>query len=268
MRYLLIVAVGIFLVGCSKKKLQELGDIRYDRLGDVCTDDKKHWLLDIEATNANDSVYLDSRVLGRKVEINSKSLDTTSHLYKLLAETCKEDSLYLELSAAQFYGSLKGMVPSYLSDSERIHVNVWMRDKLTAIGYVSFKQTFEQQVMASYTQQNRWNARLDTATQIYYEVLKKNNSKQDQFSKAKVNYVLKSLNEQVIAHSKDGDPFIYDVNDKAIIGGIQFLANTLKVGESARALVPSNQAFGASGNLRVPGYTPILLELEVLEHIR
>jgi FKBP-type peptidyl-prolyl cis-trans isomerase len=143
-----------------------------------------------------------------------------------------------------------------------------MRDKLTAIGYVSFKQTFEQQVMANYTQQNRWNARLDTATQIYYEVLKKNNSKQDQFSKAKVNYVLKSLNEQVIAYSKDGDPFIYDINDKAIIGGIQFLANTLKVGESARALVPSNQAFGPSGNLRVPGYTPILLELEVLEHIQ
>jgi len=55
--------------------------------------------------------------------------------------------------------------------------------------------------------------------------------------------VLKSLNEQIVAYSKDGDPFIYDVKDTAIIGGIQFLVNALKVGESARALVPSKSGF-------------------------
>ncbi len=268
MRLLIIIAACLVLVGCSKKELRQLGDISYDRLGEVCQDNKWHWLLDIEATNSRDSVYLDSRGLGRKVEINSRSLDTASHLYQLLAETCKEDSLYIELTAVEFYGSLKGEVPKHLSDSERIHVNVWMRDKLTDIGYVSFKQTFEQQVMASYTQQNRWNATLDTNTQIYYELLKRSESNQEKFNKAKVKYVLKSLNEQVIAYSKDGDPFVYDINDKAVIGGIQFLAKKLKVGESARALVPSSQAFGAYGNMRVSGYTPVVLELEVLEHIQ
>jgi FKBP-type peptidyl-prolyl cis-trans isomerase len=159
------------------------------------------------------------------------------------------------------------MVPAHLSDSERIYVNVWMRDKLTDIGYVSFKQTFEQQVMARYTQQNRWNATLDTTTQIYYEVLKKKGGPQGTFSKVKVKYLLKLLNEQAVAYSKDGDPFIYDVNDKAVIGGIQFLAKKLKVGESGRALLPSSQAFGANGNMRVSGYTPIILELEVLGYV-
>jgi FKBP-type peptidyl-prolyl cis-trans isomerase len=38
----------------------------------------------------------------------------------------------------------------------------------------------------------------------------------------------------------------------------------LAVGESARALLPSDQAFGSDGNTKIPGYTPILVEIEVL----
>ena len=43
------------------------------------------------------------------------------------------------------------------------------------------------------------------------------------------------------------------------------MISQLAEGESLRAVVPSDMAYGAEGNKRVPGYMPILIELEILE---
>ena len=268
MRYCVIVVGLLFLSGCADKEMQKLGNVSYVYSGVGCDDAKKHWLLDITAANVRDSIFLDSKNAERKIEINSRALDSTSYLYSLLSKMCSSDSIYLELPASVFYNSLNGDVPIYLSDSENISVNLWMRDKLTDLGYIAFKQTFEAQAMSRYVDQNRWNATLDTSTQIYYEVLKKKKGVKQNFTKVKVKYLLKTMNEQLIAYSKDEDPFIYDVNDKGVIGGIRFLTQYLKVGESARAVVPSSQAFGLDGNRRVSGYSPVILEIEVLEGIQ
>ena len=48
---------------------------------------------------------------------------------------------------------------------------------------------------------------------------------------------------------------------------VTFLANKLSKGESIRAIVPSDFAFGALGNPSIPGYTPIIIELELLDYI-
>jgi FKBP-type peptidyl-prolyl cis-trans isomerase len=41
----------------------------------------------------------------------------------------------------------------------------------------------------------------------------------------------------------------------------------LSKGESIRAIVPSDFAFGALGNHIIPGYMPIIIELELLDYI-
>ena len=60
---------------------------------------------------------------------------------------------------------------------------------------------------------------------------------------------------------------MYDVSDQQVIGGIQFLAGKLSKGESIRAIVPSDFAFGATGNTIISGYTPIIIEMELIDYI-
>ena len=83
--------------------------------------------------------------------------------------------------------------------------------------------------------------------------------------KSKISYAIKKLNESVIARSQEGDPFVYDPKDLGILGGIHYMMKNLAIGESGRAVVPSDQAFGADGNSKILGYTPIIIEIEVLE---
>ncbi len=245
--------------------MEKLGNISYIRGKEPCQSaDKNHWLMDLEAKDGRDSVYLNTQKLGRKVEVHKLQLDSSSSLYTLLSQTCKADSILLKLSAAEFYKSMNGMVPANLKPDENITVQLWMRDKLTDVEHIAYKKVYENDAIRRYTERLRWNSKRDSTTGIVYEKLKSNGGPQP-IKKAKVKYIIKSLNEQLIASSKDDDLLVYDVGDKGVLGGIRFLVSKLGEGESARAVVPSDMAYGSDGNSRVPGYMPILLEVEVVE---
>lgn len=268
MRFVLRLLLILAIASCSDEKYETLGEISYRRSGERCSpDEEQHWLLDIEARSAKDSIYLNTRELKRKVEVPLNQVDTFSNLYTLLSETCEGDSIDLQLKAKEFYSSLNGKVPPYLSQDELITVKVVVVDKLSTLGYIGYKKAFESNLMARYTEKNRWNAQLDTATQVYYELLKKNPSGNSDFSKARVAYSISSLGGEVLAFSREDSPLFLDKNDKGLLPGIRFLANQIGAGESLRAVIPSNMAFGAGGNKMIPGYTPLLIEMEVIEVI-
>ena len=266
MRHVFFVLLGsILLWSCNDKPMDKLGNVVYSRGGQPCEAElKNHWLMDIEASNAKDSVYLNTLQLGRKIEVHRLQLDSSSTLTKLLTQTCKGDSLKLKLTAKEFYTSMKGAVPAYLKDDDQIMVYIWMRDKLTDVEHISYKKVYEKDAIRRYTENLRWNGISDSATGIVYEKLRTNSGPQP-IKKAKVKYIIKSLNEQLIASSQGDRLLVYDVNDKGVLGGIRFLVSKLGLGESARAVVPSGMAYGADGNTRVPGYMPILLEIEIIE---
>ena len=71
----------------------------------------------------------------------------------------------------------------------------------------------------------------------------------------------------MIYYTKNDEPFIFDISDDGVIGGIRFLASKLSKGESLRAIVPSDLAYGASGNYVISGYTPVIIEMELLEYV-
>ena len=180
---------------------------------------------------------------------------------------CSGDSLLIDLAADSFYTALGGVRPLNL-DAQPVNVWVRMQDKLTALQYEVHKQLFEQESMSKYIEKYRWNAIYDSATGIYYEKLKTSRSNQGDFKKASFKYVLKTINEDLIAFSKEEDPLIIDMeNSNELMKGIRFLANRLNENESARALIPSSAAFGNQGNEKVPPYFPIIIELEYLERI-
>jgi hypothetical protein len=256
------------LLGSCTKKMTNEGDALYNRKGVECAADRtNHWLLDIEARSASDSLFINTNRGKQKLELHRLQLDSTSSIYKILRATCQGDSVDIELKAIDFYVPLGGAVPSFLKQDEIIFMKVWMRDKLGDMEHVSFKKLFENQSMQAYMEQFGWNATKDAETLIFFERLKTNNGQRGSFDKAKISYTIKLLNDNVLARSQEGDPFVYDRKDQGILGGIHYILKNLAVGESGRCVVPSDEAFGPDGNSKVPGYTPIVIEVEVLEKV-
>ncbi len=257
----------IAILGCNDtKQYKKSGGLEYLKGDKDCIEpSKSHWLVDLELKNGKDSIYLNTNTLGRKVELHAKQLDTNTSLMKLLAQVCVQDSVDITINADSFYIALGGKTPLSLDKSKPIKVRLWMRDKLDDLQYLAHKQVFENEGVERFIKKSGWNGEQDTNTLIYFEKLKTTNLEVVDFKKAKLKYVIKSINENIIAFSKEGDPLIYDTSDKSILRGIQFLAKKLAVGESLRAIVPSSYAFGPDGNSKVPGYMPIIIELELLE---
>jgi hypothetical protein len=265
--YFCIISLAI-LTSCGESPYEQLGNIQYKRGDSACAGtNKNHWLMDLRAKNAADSTYLNTFILGRKIEIHTPQIDTASDLYKLLSTTCAGDSVELKLDATAFYTSLNGSVPLNLKGEENITVKVWMRDKLSDVEHIAYKKIFEAKAANSYVKENKWNAVYDTAMDVYIERLKKNELARGDFNKVKIKYEISSLNDRPIANSRIGDLFVYDKNDKEVIMGISYLVDRLAVGESGRVLVPSALAYGENGNEKVPGYMPVIIEIEVVEKI-
>lgn len=264
---IIILVLGV-LAGCTKDYQKE-GNIAYIRGGEVCVEEAmNHWLLDVKVTTASDSVYLNTKELNRKLELYRLRLDSTTSFYKLVNETCKGDSLDLQLTALEFFKGLGGSVPEGMKENELLTVNLWIRDKLSDNGHIAYKKLFETEMISEYLKQNKWNATRDSATFIYFERLKTNDEPRGNYEKAEFSYTVKALNDYVLAGSQPNSPFIYNPQDKDLLKGIHFLMANLAEGESARAILPSHQAFGDDGNSKVPGFTPIVIELAVLKRVK
>ena len=266
--YILAIIISI-ISGCTDTPYELVGDVEYKRGGMACVpSDESHWLLDMEAKTAEDSIYFSTLKLGRKLELTTQQMDTTSHVYSLLSSTCIRDSVNIKLSATEFYKSFYGQAPDFLDTNARINVQLWVRDKLTDVEHASYKKTFEQDVIQKYVKSKGWNANLDTATGIYFERLKVHKNERNTFQKVKVLYSIQAVNGQLISRSTKAEPFIYDKADKGVLQGIQLMINKLAIGESLRAIVPSQYAFGAKGRDKIPGYMPVIMEFELLEKVK
>jgi FKBP-type peptidyl-prolyl cis-trans isomerase len=267
-KLLTLIFLFLVLVSCGNKPLDQLGSVMYLRGAEPCIDeDKNHWLLDLQARNSKDSLYQNTLSLVGKLEVHKLQLDTSSNVFDLLANTCKGDSIEMHLLAKTFYESLNGSVPLGMKPDEPIKVNIWVRDKLSDLQHIAYKKTFESHQMEQYVKANNWNANRDSTTEIYLDRLKQNKGNRGGNKKVLVSYIISNLNGKMLSKSTKDDLLVYSKKDKSILKGIQFIVNNLAVGESARALVPSDQAYGANGNEVVRGYTPVIIEIEVLAAI-
>ena len=258
----------LFLAACTDVKVTQERGAEYTTSGEDCSDiNDEYFLMDVVLKDQKDSVLLNTLELGRKLEIRREQLDSHMLLAELVMKLCSGDSIAISMNADSFYMALGGMRPVNLP-SQKVSAWLRMQDKLTALQYGVHKQLFEQESMAKYVEKFRWNATYDSATGIYFEKLKSSRSNQVPFKEASFSYVLKTINEDLIAYSKEDDPLIVNSdNSNGLMKGIRFVSSLLKEGESARALIPSSAAFGTQGNEKVPPYFPIILELEYLERI-
>ena len=267
MRYVIALII-ITLYACGESPSENLGGVTFKRHGAVCDkENSQYWLLEIKAINAADSVFIDTRKIKRKAEINTADMRANTSFHRLLQSVCKGDSIEMLLNADSFYYAMKSGVPAFLEADEQITMHITVKDRLDPQSYAAYKRVFERESMKKYIRDFNWNAQMDSSTGIYYEMLSTDSVEAEPFKVAKFKYVLKNINEELIAFSKDEEPLELHADDSTILPGIVFLAKQLTPGESVRALVPSTQAYGSVGIDKVRPYMPIIVELSYIEKV-
>jgi FKBP-type peptidyl-prolyl cis-trans isomerase len=61
-----------------------------------------------------------------------------------------------------------------------------------------------------------------------------------------------------------GEPYIFTLGQGMVIPGWDEAIATMKVGEKAVLVIPSKLAYGENGNQRIPPYSPLIFEVELI----
>lgn len=263
----LIAILMLGLLACSEQSSEQLGGTSYQLYSEGCESQQTvYWLMDMQVSNSADSIIFNTKKIGRKLELEFAATDSNASFIQLLAMLCPGDSMQAELSADSFYRSMGGMAPANVRD-QTLHVKVVMADRLDELQYMAHKRLYEKEQMANYIERFRWNAQLDSSSGIYYEKLKTARAFAPPFKKAKMKYLVKTLSDQLVTYSKEGEPMVFDKEDKDLLPGLRFVGSLLHSNESIRAVIPSHQAYGPKGNERVKGHQPVVVEMELIEII-
>ncbi|MBE0675718.1 MAG: FKBP-type peptidyl-prolyl cis-trans isomerase [Bacteroidales bacterium] len=73
------------------------------------------------------------------------------------------------------------------------------------------------------------------------------------------------LNGIKLGEMLEGEPFQFELGQNQVIKGFEEGVSMMKQGGKARLIIPSSLAYGKSGDgYYVPGYTPLLYEMELV----
>ncbi len=260
-----LILVIIALAACSEQDWESFGGIQYKGADLQCDHaEKSFFLLDIHLRDDKDSILINTIKLGRKLELEAVNMDSSNSLVKLVNAMCVGDSLDVILPLDSFYLAFGGQRPKDLAAGSST-LRIYLVDALSKIKYDALKRVFEKQSMERYVEKFRWSSSYDSSTGIYYESMKSSRSMHQNYKRAKIAYVIKGLNEELLEYSKEDEPLVYESSDQGLIKGIHFIASKLELGERIRAIVPSSMAYGPKGRDRVPAYYPLIIEMELLE---
>ncbi len=101
---------------------------------------------------------------------------------------------------------------------------------------------------------------------VYIETLKSGKgNKVEPLQKVKVHYTGKFTDGEIFDSSVSREqPFEFTVGAGQVIPGWDAVVSQMRVGDKVRVLIPSSMAYG-EGNQRIPPYTPLEFEIELLE---
>ena len=226
-----------------------------------------YYLFDLIVTRDNDSVISNSYQSGIPAKFLRRKSLYKGDINEALAMCAVGDSLSIRLLADSFYISHNFSVPEFLVAGEKLTFTMKIREILK-LGQFKLKM-FENELdeMDAFVQKKRWNVKTDTITGIKYEITKPNPAGKtiQTGDQVEFTYFYYYLNEKIIAKSKEGDPWIFDVGDPNHIRGLSTALCFGKEGEKLRAILPFSEAFGEEGRAAIPPYSTIVLELDILK---
>lgn len=77
-------------------------------------------------------------------------------------------------------------------------------------------------------------------------------------------YKTKFINGYIIDQSVEGDPLKFRLGNQRVIEGLEEGVKLMQLNGKANLLIPSSLAYGPIGYWAIPGYTPLLMEVELV----
>jgi FKBP-type peptidyl-prolyl cis-trans isomerase len=269
---LIIIALAFLLttsVGCKKRIKYEKTKTGLEYYFFERNEDKPkgevgdYYILGLIVRMANDSVYKNSYETGTPTRFIRSVSMYPGDIYEALAMTSVGDSLIIKVSADSFFRVHGAAFPAEMKPGEILTFTIKVQEILKEGAFKMKMFQEELTEMEKFIARKHWNIVTDT-TGIKYEVTKPTQGAQIQTGDSvEISYFYYFLNEQIIAKSKPNDYWKFEVGNPDIINGISRLMTLLKDGESVRAVLPFEQAFGDVGNAGMPPFATIVMEIEI-----
>lgn len=78
-----------------------------------------------------------------------------------------------------------------------------------------------------------------------------------------VNYRGYLLDSSLVADTKTEGPLTFKIGHSNVVSGLHEAVQLMSVGDSARFILPSHLAYGLTGDVNIPGNSPILYDVEL-----
>ncbi len=259
-------------ISCQKKVTYQTSEKGlqyhfYERAEDGKAGEKGDiYLLEVQAMRPDDSVFLDTRQLGRKLKFERNEEVYPGDFHHALSLMHVGDSMAFKIVADSFYNrSFKLGLPTYLKPDDEIRFFVRVKDIMNPYQHKMTMFEFELEQMESFIEEKKWTVVTDTLTGIKFEWMK-----QDSLSRAisvgdsiRMKYHYQTLEGKMIARSNPDDWVGFKVGSQQHIPGLSRLLTLCHYGDKVRAIIPFEHALGERGSAYIPPYTTIVSEIEI-----
>ncbi|MCR9062491.1 MAG: FKBP-type peptidyl-prolyl cis-trans isomerase [Cytophagales bacterium] len=267
----LLLTLAAFTFSCNQFKVTETKDgdkIQFHTkgesdktpaLGDMIT-------LDLKISSELDSVFTDTWKNGSPIEIPVQEPEFKGSFESALFHLHEGDSATVFVSADSLFGRIGQPLPPGVPIGSDLRFTVKVKSVLTKAEYdasLEDKRNAEADVIAEFVQESLEGAqKLDNG--IYFLNEKEGNgatvAKGDTVS---VSYVGKFMDGNVFDQNS---PFTFPVGLGYVIKGWDEALLTMKKGQKATFVIPSELGYGARGaGGTIPPFTPLVFEIELLE---
>ncbi len=163
--------------------------------------------------------------------------------------------------------------PIYIPEDDMMQLNIKLLDFMSQSEFKNNMEQIKQRhienadnLINQYVKNNNINV-APSASGLYYIETKTGNGKNPEFGeKVQIHYIAKFLNGNVIDNSTDTIIEILLGKNQIFPGMEEGIMNMKKAGK-ASFIVPYDLAFGEEGSSLIPPYTPLLIEVELIDII-
>ena len=184
------------------------------------------------------------------------------------------DSATFILDGPEFYEKMLSPSQKWAFGEEPLYFDVKLFDVMKKADFEKMKAEYDAELNDSRIQEiedideyleAHKNMKVNESG-VYIETLKSGKgNKVEPLQKVKVHYTGKFTDGEIFDSSVSrGQPFEFTVGAGQVIPGWDAVVSQMRVGDKVRVLIPSSMAYG-EGNQRIPPYTPLEFEIELLE---
>lgn len=232
------------------------------------------WNLDVRYYDENDSLLFDSKSVTSNFTMECPADSMVGCVEEALHLMHSGDSMIIKVDAEKFFNVSRGIeLPDFIKKGSKLTFYAKCNGIVTQkvlekqFGeYISKMMANEQMLISNYIEREQIAA-VPSPTGLYKVILTPGKGTQTAANKTvTVHYVGMFVEGTEFDNSyKRNRPFTFKLGEELVIPGWEEGIATMKKGEKARLVVPSNLAYGPEGTKGIPPFSTLIFDIEMID---